>query len=156
MFAGDADPFFHLIQVFGEGAAARDGEAVFGAGDAAFKEFYAGDVLRFFEFAGVDAEISVSGFEDALEVVEAEGIVGGEGADDAEANAFVDEAVEFGELGSARGSGFAGMLASFLTSCGRRLRVLAGWKRSNHRDLASVPAGDEESEKDVESAEAGG
>jgi len=120
VLAGDADPFFHLIQVFGEGAAAGGGEAVFGAGNAAFEEFYAGDVLRFFEFAGVDAEISVSGFEDAFEVVEAEGVVGGEGADDSEADAFVDQAIELREFGGA-GRGFAGLLASFLTSCGRRL-----------------------------------
>jgi len=48
----------------------------------------------------MDAEVAVGGFEDALEVVEAEGIVGGEGADDAEADALVDQAVEFGEFGS--------------------------------------------------------
>ena len=55
--------------------------------------------MRFFELAGVDAEVAVGGFEDALEVVEAEGIVGGEGADDAETDAFVDQAIEFGEFG---------------------------------------------------------
>src|ERR1700730_1624369 len=38
LFPSDADPFFHLIEVLGEGAAAGRGEAIFGAGDAAFKK----------------------------------------------------------------------------------------------------------------------
>src|ERR1700689_4300604 len=56
LVAGDADPFFHLVEVFGQGAAAGCGQAVFGAGDAAFEKLYAGNVLRLFELAGVDAE----------------------------------------------------------------------------------------------------
>ena len=136
-FAGDADPFFHLVEVFGEGAAAGGGQAIFGAGDAAFEKFYAGNVLGFFEFAGVDAEIAVSGFEHAFEVVEAEGIVGGEGADDAEADALVDEAIEFGEFGGARG----GVLASGFAMFFPRLRLGLGglavrWERSSHRDAS--------------------
>jgi hypothetical protein len=51
--------------------------------------------LGFFELAGVDAEVAVGGFEHTLEVVEAEGIVGRKGADDAEADAFVNQAIEF-------------------------------------------------------------
>ena len=42
-----------------------------GAGDAAFEIFCAGDVVGFFELAGVDAEVAVGGFEDAFEIVEA-------------------------------------------------------------------------------------
>ena len=110
-----------MVEVFGEGAAAGGGEAIFGAGDAAFEKFYAGDVLGLFEFAGVDTEIAVGGFEDALEVVEAKGIVGGEGADDAEADALVNEAVELGEFGGAGGCarGFlAGVGAQASRACG--------------------------------------
>ena len=107
-FAGDANPFLHLVEVLGEGAAAGGGQAVFGARDAPLKKLDAGDVLRFLEFAGVNAEIAVGGFEDALEVVEAERIVGREGADDAEANALVNQAVEFREFRS------AGRLANLL------------------------------------------
>ena len=54
--------------------------------------------MRFFELAGVDAEVAVGGFEDTLEIVEAEGVVGGERADDAETNAFVNQAIELGKF----------------------------------------------------------
>ena len=105
--------------------------------------------MGFFEFAGVDAEVAVSGFEDALEVVEAEGIVGGEGADDAEADALVNQAVELGEFG-----GSAALLAgvgvrwsldfsrSFGGFCGLSAGLagladgLGSSQRSSHRVLA--------------------
>ena len=45
----------------------------------------AGDVAGLFELARVDAEVAVGGFEQAAEVVEAERVVDGERADDAEA-----------------------------------------------------------------------
>jgi len=110
-YAGYADPFFHLIEVFGESAAAGGGEAIFGAGDAAFEKLYAGNVLGFLELAGVDAEIAVGGLQDTLEIVEAEGVVGGEGADDAETDALVNQAIEFGEFGSGRDA-FQGLFAN--------------------------------------------
>jgi hypothetical protein len=87
-----------LIEIFGEGAATGGREAVLGARDATFEKLYAGNVLRFFELAGVDAEVAVGGLEDTLEVVEAEGVVGRQGADDAETNAFVNQAIEFGKF----------------------------------------------------------
>ena len=108
----------HLVEVLGEGAAAGGGEAVFGARDAGFEKFYAGNVVGLFELAGVDAEVAVGGLEDALEVFEAEAFVGGEGADDPEANAFVDQAIELRKLESggrdviSRGDrGFRGLAA---------------------------------------------
>ena len=58
----------------------------------------------------MDAEIAVGGFEHALEVVEAERLVGGESADDAEANALVNEAIKFGEFGGAGGRVRAGFV----------------------------------------------
>ena len=142
-FAGDSDPGFHLVEIFGQGAAAGGGQAVFGAGDASFKKFQAGNVLRLFELAGVDAEVSVGGFEHALEIVEAERIVGGEGADDAETNALMNEAIEFGEFGRA-GRGVAGLfgivIAGFFTRAIAQLgmqRGLGGLARigqgSSHR-----------------------
>ena len=75
--AGDANPLLHQIEIFGESAATGGGEAIFGAGDAAFEIFQAGDVLGSLQLAGVDAEIAVGGFENALEVAEAEAGVGG-------------------------------------------------------------------------------
>ena len=71
-----------------------------GARDAAFEEFDAGNVVGFLELAGVNTEVAVGGFEDALEIVETERFVGGESADDAEADPLVNEAIEFGEFGS--------------------------------------------------------
>jgi len=93
----------HLVEVLGKRAASGRGEAVFGAGDAGFEIFQAGNVVGFLELAGVDAEVAVGGFENSFEVFEAEARVGGEGADDSEANALVNEAVEFGEFESGRG-----------------------------------------------------
>jgi len=101
LFAGEANPGFHLIEILREGATAGGSEAIFGARNATFKKFHAGDVLRFFELASVNAEIAVSRFEYTLEIVEAEGIVGGECADDAETNALVNQAIELGKFGSA-------------------------------------------------------
>jgi len=108
LVAGDADPFLHLIEIFGEGAAAGGGQAIFGARDSSLEKFDAGNVLRLFELSGVDAQVAVGGFEDAFEIVEAERIVGGKGADDAEADALVNQAIEFGKFRSVRR-----MLASF-------------------------------------------
>ena len=102
--AGDGELLVMLIPLMPELAAAGRGQAVFGTGDASFEIFEARDVIGFFEFTGVDAEVAVSGFEDAFEVVEAEARVGGEGADNAEADALMNEAVEFGELQGARGA----------------------------------------------------
>jgi hypothetical protein len=116
----------HLIEVVGEGAAAGGGEAVLGAGEAGFEIFQAGNVFGFFELAGVDAQVSVGSFENAFEVVEAEAGVGGESADDPEANAFVNEAVELGELESGRGGAFMGHWRGF-----RWLAALG--LRSSHR-----------------------
>ena len=51
--------------------------------------------------------VAVGRFENALEVVEAEAGIGGESAYDAEANALVNQTVEFGELESAGGDALA-------------------------------------------------
>jgi len=107
LFAGGADPFFHLVEVLRQGAAAGGGEAIFGARDASFEKLYAGDVLRLFELAGVDAQIAVRGLEYAFEIVEAERLVSGESAHDSQANALVNQAIEFREFEGMRGSALA-------------------------------------------------
>jgi hypothetical protein len=63
--------------------------------------------LCFLELAGVDTEIAVCGLEDAFEIVEAERLVGGESAYDSQANALVNQAIEFGEFEGTRGSALA-------------------------------------------------
>ncbi len=99
-----------------QGAAAGGGQAVFGSGNASGERFFAGDVTCFFEFAGVDAEVAIGRLENAFEVVEGEGVIAGEGADDSKARALVDEAVEFRDV-----AGGATLV------CGRRgLRALVG------------------------------
>jgi hypothetical protein len=50
----------------------------------------------------VNTEIAVGRLEHALEVVETERIVGGERADDSEANTLVDQAIKFRKFGSPR------------------------------------------------------
>jgi len=65
------DQIFHLLDVLLEGSAASGRQPVFGTGDAPFEELVTSDVARFFQFAGVDAEIAVGGLEQPAEVVEA-------------------------------------------------------------------------------------
>ena len=118
---------FHLIEIVGKGAAAGGGEAVFSARDTRLEIFQAGNVFGLFEFAGMNAKVAVSRSKDALEVVEAEAWVGGEGAHDSETNALVDESVKFGELESAGGG-------NVLASRGFGFRRLAAVDEgSNHR-----------------------
>jgi len=101
-FARDANELLHLVEVSFEGVAACAGELVLSAGHPRFEEFAAADVVGFFEFAGVHAEVAVGSFEQTLEIVEAERIVGGERAENSETQAFVDQAIEFGERCGAR------------------------------------------------------
>src|SRR5579872_1400354 len=138
-FARDPNPLFHLIEILGEGSAARGGQAILGTRDTSLEELHAGNVLRLFELAGVNAEIAVGGLEHALEIVEAQRIVGGEGADNAEADALVNEAVELGEFGSHKVrvgvvlSFFVRLVLKSLARAKLRLeRLAAGWKRSSH------------------------
>src|SRR5206468_3977230 len=67
-------------------------------GNTSFEELVTGNVARFLQFAGVDAEIAVGGLEQAAQVVEAQRIVDGQSADETETDAFVNQAVEVGEF----------------------------------------------------------
>ena len=58
--------------------------------------------MRLLELARMHAEVSVSGFEHALEIVEAQRIVGGQRADDSQANALMDQSVQLRQFRSAR------------------------------------------------------
>ncbi len=92
------------FEVAFERPAARGGQPVFGLRRPPVEELITGDVLRLFELARVDAQVAVGRVQEFFEFVEGERVVDGEGADDGEADAFVDEAVEFG--GGRRGRGF--------------------------------------------------
>src|SRR5207249_955242 len=80
--------------IFLERAAARRGQAEFGAGDASFERLVAGDVLRLFELAGVDAQVAVGGLKEPLEVVEREPLVHRKRADDAQPKTLVNQPIQ--------------------------------------------------------------
>ena len=88
------DEGFHVAQIVFECAAAGGSEFVFSFRETAFKIFGAGDVARFFEFASMDAEIAVSSIHQALERAECQRLIRGEGADDSEPQALVNQTIE--------------------------------------------------------------
>src|SRR5262252_1304219 len=57
LFARRLDQGFHLVQVAFQSAPAGSGQTIIGPGHAAFERFLASNVLRFFELAGVYAEV---------------------------------------------------------------------------------------------------
>jgi hypothetical protein len=85
---------FHVVEILLESLAPRGGEAVFGLGNTAFEGLAAGDVIGLFQFAGVDAEITVTSVEEFFQLVEGEGSVSGKGADNTEAKTLVNQAVK--------------------------------------------------------------
>src|SRR2546429_4902082 len=78
-------------------------QPVFGLGDPSRERLGAGDVGRLLELARVYAQVAVRGLQERLELVEAEAVVHGERAHDAEAHALVDQPVELG--GTRAGAG---------------------------------------------------
>src|SRR3981189_2843457 len=93
LFAGALNKRFHFGEVGFEGFAAGGGELVFRSRNSALEAFVANDVVGILEFAGMHTEVAVGGVEEAIEIREAQRVVDREGADDAEAKAFVDDAV---------------------------------------------------------------
>src|SRR5712691_10455025 len=91
---GDANERFHVVQVVLQGTPAGARQPVFGLRDPSFERLRAGDVRRLLELAGVHAQVAVCGLQERLELVEAEAVVHGERAHDAEAHALVDQPVE--------------------------------------------------------------
>ena len=94
LWFGRLDDRFHVRQIFVERAAAGGGEPVFGPRHAIFEGLVAGDVGRFFQLAGVDAQVAVRGLQQTLQLVERQAIVHGERADDAEPEPLVNQPVE--------------------------------------------------------------
>src|SRR2546426_12496623 len=92
-FARGADERLHVIKVALEGAPAGRRQAVLGLRQAAIERFRAMDILGFFELARVHAKVAVGGLEQGFQLVEGERAIDGESADNAEADALVDEAV---------------------------------------------------------------
>jgi hypothetical protein len=83
-----------VIEIAVERGFAGGGELELGARGATFEGLHHRDVPGFFQLARVDAEIAVARVQQALQIGEAERRFRGEGADDAEANPFVDQSIE--------------------------------------------------------------
>jgi len=83
-----------MIQIALESFASGSGEAVFGLGQAPVEGFGADDVVGFFEAAGMHAEVAVGGLEKRLQFIECQRTIYGQGADDPETYAFMDQAIE--------------------------------------------------------------
>ena len=98
MAAGGANDGFHMVEIALESAAASAGETKPRAGHASLEGFFAVDIAGFFQLAGMDAEIAIGKGEKAFELREGQGVVYGKGADDGEAGALVNQAVEAGSL----------------------------------------------------------
>ena len=104
---------FHVVEILLERFAALRSQPVLGLRHAAFKRLGARDVVRLFEFAGVDAEVAVAGLEHLAQLGEAQGLVDRQGADDGQAQALVDQAVEPERLLPRRPSGAQAPLLGF-------------------------------------------
>src|SRR5271165_2308744 len=95
-FSGRADQRFHVVQIAFQGTPPRGGQAVLGLWQTAVKGLGTGDVIRLFELPGMDAQVAIGSLEQGLKFIEGLRTVDGQGADDAQANAFMDQAVEIG------------------------------------------------------------
>jgi hypothetical protein len=74
----------------------------------------------------VNAEVPVGSLEHALKIVEAERIVGREGAHNAKTNPFVNQAIEFWEFGRARHRVFMYRFTMLLPNVPLRLGAFTG------------------------------
>src|SRR5881296_2428146 len=93
---GGVNQRFHVVQVALQRAPPGSGEPILGLRNPPLERLGAGDVLRLLEPARVHAQVAVRGLEQRLELVEAQRIVHGERAHDAEADPLVDQPVELG------------------------------------------------------------
>src|SRR6266446_3476579 len=94
--SGGVNQRFHVVQVALQRAPPGGGEPILGLRYPPLERLAAGDVLRLLEPARVHAQVAVRGLEQRLELVEAQRIVHGERAHDAEPDPLVDEPVELG------------------------------------------------------------
>src|SRR5579864_3914258 len=83
-----------MVEIAFEGSPARGREAVLCFGQPAIKHFGAIDISSFLELTGVYGEISVGGSEQGFQFIESERGIDRESADDSEAHALVDQAIE--------------------------------------------------------------
>src|SRR5262245_7199886 len=85
-----AEDRLHVRDVLVERAPAGGRDSILGARDAAVERLVAGDVFCLLQLSRVDAQVAVRRLQQLLELEKRQSIVDGEGADDAQAQPFVD------------------------------------------------------------------
>src|ERR1700687_5240975 len=122
-----ANQGFHVVQVALQGPAPGGRQSILRLRQAPVERLCANDVIGFFKLAGVNTEVAVGGFKQGLELIERERAIHCQRADNSQADAFMDQAVEI------RGHGFPSgvadcfqcdvaltrLVAAFLTCCGQ-------------------------------------
>src|SRR5580658_374149 len=114
-FARDANQRFHVVQIFFQRAASGGRQAIFRFRHAPVEGFGTAQVACVFQLAGVDAQVAVRGAQQFLQFIKGERFVDGQRADDREARALVDQAVQIrGRIFRGprhRGSSFTALVA---------------------------------------------
>src|SRR5271169_395895 len=93
-FARRANQRLHVVQIALQSTPACCRQPVLRLGQPSIKGFRADDVIRFFEFASMDAQIAVRSLKQGLELVESQGAVHCESANYPKADAFVNQPVQ--------------------------------------------------------------
>src|SRR5947207_10366255 len=83
-----------MVQIAFESFASAGCQTVFGFWHPTLKALTAFDVLRFFQPSRVNAQISIRGLQQALQLVKRKRIVDGQSADNSKAHPFVDDSVQ--------------------------------------------------------------
>src|SRR5450759_3782537 len=96
LFAHGMDQRFHVVQIAIERTPPGGGQPVLGMRNAAREALDAVHIPRFFQLARMDTQVAVGGIQQFLEFAEGQRIVDGERAENTQAQAFVDQAVDFG------------------------------------------------------------
>ena len=92
--AHTSDQSFHVIKITFQSAPPGGRQAVLGFRSAAFERFRAIDVTCLFQFPRMDAQISISGFDRVLQLIESERFVCGQGTDNAQPQALVNHPID--------------------------------------------------------------
>src|SRR5438034_1216714 len=89
------DERFHSVQITLQRATPLRAQPVLGPRHAPVEKLAAMHVLRFFQFAGMHAQVAVRGLQKLFEIVEAERSVHRQRAQNPQPDALVDKPVEF-------------------------------------------------------------
>src|ERR1035441_1124560 len=98
LFARGLDERFHVVQIPLQGAAPGGRHPVIGARHAAGEALGTVHVPGFFQLPCMDTEVAVGSIQQFLELAEGQRLVHGERAENAQAETFVDQAVELGGI----------------------------------------------------------